>query len=209
MAERATFQVCLLSGEAASISSSPKTTLKRLQSQISGALRSSNTPLELIQQDVDPGVLSLSTRAEEIHGCSVLVICQDHPEWCRQKCFRKQSPELDWDVESETTEWLMLFPEGRFTYLRRTRFWDEGAHAAVCAEELRGEGSWHCTLQGSDPEEVVVLDGLSVFHRMSSKGECSATRRRMNMAFAKPQLLSYEISSLDCAEECWTARLPV
>ena len=192
--DHASFDACLLSGEATVISTSPSATLKALQLQISGALgRSGNTPLELIRLDAEPGVLSLSTRAEEIHGCSVLVICQDHPEWCRQKCFRKQSPALDWDVESETAEWLMLFPEGRFMYFKRTRFWDkEGAHETVCKEELQGEGSWYCTLQGSDPEEVVVLDGFADWHHTSFKGEPSTTRRRMNLTFPKTVLLSYE-----------------
>lgn len=226
--KRVDFNVFLASGRFAIISCLSTETLKGLQLQIAGLLGlKAAKPLwdgidgipllnffRLSDLSGFNSLLRLDTLAAELQGCSVQVLQQEHPEWCRQRCFFKHSPAMDWDIEEEITEWLWFFSDGQFRYLRHRNFWNDATHTrlqrlaeVMDREELECVGHWNCALikgiQGihglmakdSSLEEVVMLEGFAQTFQQSSQNN---GQRSIRMTFSKTQLLEkYENFLLD------------
>lgn len=118
---------------------------------------------------------------------------------------------MDWDIEEEITEWLWLFSNGQFRYLRHRYFWnDKGVRSPrICKlgevdrEEFEGVGSWRCVLLeglGGDSslEEVVTLEGWAKTRHQSSRDQNAYLQRKIRMTFPKATLLeNYESIFLD------------
>ena len=147
------FSVYLMSGRFATISCLCTETLENLQQQICAELDLKSVHgdaiplLSFFQSGFSTHLLHLNTMARELQGCSIQVLQEAHPEWCRGKCFLNQSQSLDWDVEEEVIEWIALFSDGHFRYLRRRSFWtrttsEATGPEAIDHEELEGVGRW-------------------------------------------------------------------
>ena len=213
------FNVFLPSGRFATISCLSTETLKGLQLQIAALLGlkaakplCDGIPLLRFFRPTFSefsSLLCLDTLAAELQGCSVQVLQQEHPDWCRHRCFFRHSPAMDWDIEEEITEWLWLFSNGQFRYLRHRYFWNEGVHTWICKlgevdrEEFEGIGSWRCILLeglGGDSslEEVVTLEGTAKTWHQSSRDQNAHLQRKIRMTFPKATLLrNYESIFLD------------
>lgn len=225
------FNVFLPSGRFAIISCLSTETLKGLQLQIAALLGlqaarplCDGIPLLSFFQpsfsnSFSNSLLHLDTLAAELQGCSVQVLQHEHPDWCRQKCFFRHSPALDWDIEEEVRESLWLFSNGQFRYLRHRFFWNDGGYTApvlprcrpaeVDREELEAVGHWRCALlegtegtggtenfnhfiSGSSLEEVVMLEGTSKTLHQSSQDDVQL-QRKIRLTFSKVMLLeNYE-----------------
>eukprot|EP00438_Fugacium_kawagutii_P031505 Skav207593 [mRNA] locus=scaffold2450:101590:102594:+ [translate_table: standard] len=226
------FNVFLPSGRFAIISCLSTETLKNLQLQIAALLGlkaarplCDGIPLLSFFQpsfnSFSNSLLHLDTLAAELQGCSVQVLQHEHPDWCRQKCFFRHSPALDWDIEEEVRESLWLFSNGQFRYLRQRFFWNDAVHTEpvlprcrpgeVDREELEAVGHWRCALlegtegtggnenfihfipdEGSSLEEVVMLEGTSKTLHQSSQDDIQL-QRKIRLTFSKVMLLeNYE-----------------
>ena len=214
------FNVFLPSGRFAIISCLSTETLKGLQLQIAALLGLKAAKplcdgiplLRFFLPTFSNSLLCMDTLAAELHGCNVQVLQQEHPDWCRQRCFFRHSPNMDWDIEDEITEWLWLFSNGQFKYLRHRYFWNHklticqvNGHGevgeAIDREEFEGVGHWRCALEqlaDSSLEELVMLEGTAKTWHQSSQDTNAYLQRKIQMTFSKVMLLeNYESLPLE------------